>query len=73
MDVLFLFFQQYEVDNRVMSLFTISISFPEDQKLVVKYVKDSRMKISDKISWIGGNLGLFTGWTCIVPVQGGGD
>ena len=44
-----------------MSLFTISISFPEDQKLVVKYVKDSRMKISDKISWIGGNLGLFTG------------
>ena len=35
----------------------------------VQITKDARMSLSDKISWVGGMMGLFTGFSVISGIE----
>jgi len=51
--------------HRQSDFITISMYFPPTQKKTSRSTKVPRMSFSDKVSWIGGNLGLFTGFSLL--------
>ena len=52
--------------GRQEDLFRIAVYYQPEQNFITKITKDAKMSLSDKISWIGGMMGLFTGKYCIV-------
>merc|ERR1719150_164587 len=55
--------------DRQRNFFKIAIYFEPDQSVITKITKDAKMTWSDKISWIGGNMGLFTGFSVISGIE----
>jgi len=47
----------------------VAVYFEPDQSVITKITKDAKMTWSDKISWIGGNMGLFTGFSVISSIE----
>ena len=45
--------------------FQVALYYEADQGVITNITKDAKMTWSDKISWIGGNMGLFTGFSLI--------
>ena len=43
----------------------MSIYYNSDQNVITKITKERKMSTSDKISWVGGMMGLFTGFSVI--------
>ena len=43
----------------------VALYYEADQSVVTKITKDAKMTWSDKVSWVGGNMGLFTGFSLI--------
>ena len=52
--------------GRQEDLFRIAVYYQPEQNFITKITKDAKMSLSDKISWIGGMMGLFTGKYSIV-------
>jgi len=55
--------------DRQRNFFKVAIYFEPDQSVITKITKDAKMTWSDKISWIGGNMGLFTGFSVISGIE----
>jgi len=55
--------------DRQKNFFKVAIYFEPDQSVITKITKDAKMTWSDKISWIGGNMGLFTGFSVISGIE----
>jgi len=55
--------------DRLKNFFKVAVYFEPDQSVITKITKDAKMTWSDKISWIGGNMGLFTGFSVISSIE----
>ena len=51
--------------HHLYQFFQVALYYEADQGVITKITKDAKMTWSDKISWIGGNMGLFTGFSLI--------
>ena len=52
-----------------MIAYTRLFDFSESHFDVLQIKRDSKMTLSDKISWIGGMMGLFTGFSVISAIE----
>lgn len=55
--------------DRQRNIFKIAVYYNPDQSVITKITKDAKMKFSDKISWVGGMAGLFTGFSLISGIE----
>ena len=60
---------QSRIDKRESSLITINMYFERHQGYVTSIVKDAKLSLADKISWVGGNLGLLTGFSIVSGME----
>ena len=51
--------------SRQKNLFKVAVYYQAEQNVVTRITKAARMSVSDKLSWIGGMCGLFTGFSVI--------
>ena len=55
--------------GRQENIFKVALFYLPDQSIVTKITKDAKMSVSDKISWVGGMMGLFTGFSVISGIE----
>ena len=55
--------------DRQRNLFKVAVYYNPDQSVITKITKDAKMTFSDKISWMGGMAGLFTGFSVISGLE----
>ena len=55
--------------GRQENIFKVALFYLPDQSIVTKITKDAKMSVSDKISWVGGMMGLFTGFSVISGLE----
>lgn len=51
--------------DRQRNLFKVAVYYNADQSVITQITRDAKMSVSDKISWVGGMAGLFTGFSVI--------
>ena len=51
--------------DRQRNMFKVAVYYNADQSIITQITRDAKMSVSDKISWIGGMAGLFTGFSVI--------
>ena len=51
--------------DRQRNLFRVAMYYKPDQNVITLITRSARMSVSDKLSWIGGMAGLFTGFSVI--------
>jgi len=57
------------IQDRQKNIFKVALYYLPDESVITEIKRDSKMTLSDKISWIGGMMGLFTGFSVISAIE----